>query len=135
MLPSPIGACEDFVQICTLYTAKNAFTETHGQTSFTTHPTAHVHLCHLSHRIKTRHLMLSHPPMEDVHTEGFTSSFSPSITAGVYVGMPINPDHLAVQNEEAQQMHMAKLPSFINGSMLFQFPPVKRLYRNNYWGK
>lgn len=43
--------------------------------------------------------------------------------------------HLAAENEEAQQMHMAKLSSFINPSMFFQFPPVKRLYRNNYWGK
>lgn len=43
--------------------------------------------------------------------------------------------YLATQTEEAQHLHKVKLSSFINASMLFQFPPVKRLYRNNYWGK
>lgn len=78
--------------------------------------------------------MLSQPPMEDVQTKRFYLC-PPSATAGVSVVMPIIPVHLAVRNEEAQQMHMAKLSPFINASMLFQFPPVKRLYRNNYWGK
>lgn len=41
----------------------------------------------------------------------------------------------AVRKEEAQQMHMAKLSPFINAPVLFQFPPVKLLYRNTYWGK
>lgn len=110
------------------------FTETHGQTSSTTQLTALVHFCHLSHRTKAGHLTLSHPPMKDLHTEFYLLICSRR-HCRCFCWHANNADHLAVQNEEAQQMHMVKLPFFINGSMLFQFPPVKRLYRNNYWGK
>lgn len=123
-----------FIQICTLHTQpKHKCTQTHGQTSSTTHPTAHVHLCHFSHTIKAGHLMLA-PHGGRAH-QRFYFFISSQRRRRCFCWNANELAHLAVENEEAQQMHTAKLSSFINASMLFQFPPVKRFYRNNYWGK
>lgn len=74
-------------------------------------------------------------------------------TARLYLPIPPNPTptaqqrcrcfcrnanelaHLAVQTSAARPTHAGKLHSLVNASMLFQFAPVNRLYRNNYWDK
>lgn len=107
-----------------------------SKTSSTAHPNAHVHSSHFSRTIKPGPSdVIPAPPWSMDTPKVLPPHFPPSTAAGVSVGVPTSRPTWPLQDEEAQQMHTLKLSSFINASMLFQFPPLKRLYRNNYWGK